>query len=177
MWIMLSDAFFSVVKKDCPEGHLMVRARRPGDIEKVFGRRHKVVAYTKADYHYRCAIPFDEVAQVMVEELRRVVYANFKDSVRDNDLHNAYLRVWTAMATIQPAEPYAGCRPIYPAKPQPKLPLWWDDEKPPLTTGPLDESALFDDIHDLYPETGEEDEPQSAYRPARAAPKKKGKRK
>ena len=36
MWIMLSDAFFSIVSKNCGPDELMVRARRKGDIEKAF---------------------------------------------------------------------------------------------------------------------------------------------
>ena len=31
----------SIVRKDVPPGSLLVRARRPGDIERVFGRRVK----------------------------------------------------------------------------------------------------------------------------------------
>jgi hypothetical protein len=38
-WIMLNNAFFSIVKKDCPVDHLLVRARRPGDIGESSGRR------------------------------------------------------------------------------------------------------------------------------------------
>ena len=38
MWIMMSDCFLSIVRKDCSPGQLLVRARREGDIEKVFGR-------------------------------------------------------------------------------------------------------------------------------------------
>jgi hypothetical protein len=107
MWIMLNDAFFSIVKKDCTEDQLLVRARRAGDIEKVFGRRHKVDRVTVSDYLYRAVVPFDDVAKVMVEELRRVTYNNFKDSVHAHDLHTAYMRVWSAMAAIQNPRPYS----------------------------------------------------------------------
>ena len=36
MWIMLSDSFLSIVHKDCAQDELLVRARRPSDIESVF---------------------------------------------------------------------------------------------------------------------------------------------
>jgi len=36
MWLMFSDCFLSVVSKDCGPAELLVRARREGDIEKVF---------------------------------------------------------------------------------------------------------------------------------------------
>ena len=36
MWIMHSDCFLSIVSKGCGPTELLVRARRNGDIEKVF---------------------------------------------------------------------------------------------------------------------------------------------
>jgi len=111
MWIMLNDAFFSIVDKDCARDELMVRARRPGDLERVFpSAKGKVTEFTASDYHYRCAISRDEVKSVLAGEVDRVSYSNFKNSVEDHDLHNAYNRVWHAMAALQPQQPYAGRR-------------------------------------------------------------------
>lgn len=107
MWIMLNDAFLSIVKKDCPENHLLVRARRPGDIEKVFGRRVKVERLTDADYLFRAVIPVDEVMNAMNHEVARINYRNFKDSVQDHDLHRAYNRCWGAVAAVQNPPPYS----------------------------------------------------------------------
>ena len=42
MWLMMNDCFLSIVAKDCKEDELLVRARRPGDIERVFGEKTKV---------------------------------------------------------------------------------------------------------------------------------------
>jgi hypothetical protein len=109
MWVMLSNAFFSIVDKDCDFGELMVRARRPGDLEKVFpSTRGKVQEFTTSDYHYRCAISRDEIKAVMCDQIDRIDYSNFKKTVKDDPLHRAYLRVWHAMADLQPQEPYAG---------------------------------------------------------------------
>lgn len=110
MWIMLNDAFFSIVAKDAPDGSLLVRARRRGDIEKVFGRRIKVDEDDRGDYLFRARIPRSEIAEVLERELGRVNYANFKDSVTDKHLHDAYLSVWSAMARTQPVAPYSGSR-------------------------------------------------------------------
>lgn len=107
MWIMLNDAFVSIVSKDCKPDELMVRARRQGDIEKIFPGA-AVTRFTKSDYLYRAPIKKDAIKAAMVEEIDRVVYSNFKSSVRDHDLHNAYLRVWTAMAALQEVKPYSG---------------------------------------------------------------------
>lgn len=110
MWICLNDAFFSIVNKDCSRDELMVRARRPGDIEKLFPNA-KVTEYTASDYHYRAAVKRQELGEALVAELARVTYSNFKDSVDNRPLHDAYLRVWTAMASLQPKRPYSGAAP------------------------------------------------------------------
>lgn len=107
MWIMLNDCFFSIVNKDCARDELMVRARRPGDIEKLFPEA-KVTEYTASDYHYRAAVKRDAIGAALVGELGRVTYSNFKNSVDDRPLHDAYLKVWSAMATVQPKRPYSG---------------------------------------------------------------------
>ena len=110
MWIMGSDFFLSVVRKDCAPGQLLVRARREGDIERVFGRHVEVERDTTADYLFRARIPEEEVAEVMRREVLSISYGNFKDSVRDQALHDAYLTCWHAMARTQDPPPYSGRR-------------------------------------------------------------------
>lgn len=56
MWICLNDAFLSIVRKDCGPNELLVRARREGDIERVFPRV-KVEVTPLADYLYRAVPP------------------------------------------------------------------------------------------------------------------------
>lgn len=111
MWIMLNDCFFSIVSKDCARDELMVRARRPGDIEKVFTKA-KVTEYTASDYHYRAAVKKEDIKAAMCGEIDRVSYSNFKSSVQDRPLHDAYLGVWTEMARLQPNKPYSGIRRV-----------------------------------------------------------------
>jgi hypothetical protein len=129
MWIMLNDAFFSIVKKDCKADELLVRARRSGDIEKVFGRDARVVRVLQADYLYRAVIPFETVASVLTAELRRVVYGNFKDTVKDRPLHDAYLRVWSAMASLQNPRPYSG----YDHERRASQPSFWTGAPPSMS--------------------------------------------
>ena len=52
MWLMLNDAFFSIVAKDCPRLRCSSEGG-PRDIEKVVGRRHVVTRTTKSDYLFR----------------------------------------------------------------------------------------------------------------------------
>jgi hypothetical protein len=100
MWICLNDAFLSIVAKDCPPDHLLVRARRKGDIERVFPG---VVARESrhTDYRWRAAVPRERVAQAIAERLLSIDYDNFKDSVADRALHDAYARVWGVMYGLQ----------------------------------------------------------------------------
>jgi hypothetical protein len=107
MWLCLNDAFLSIVKKDCPKDSLLVRARRPGDIEKVFGRNVKVTRSTDSDYLYRTIVPIEEVKTALERAVEDISYENFKDSVKDHALHLAYMRVWNAMSELQNPRPFS----------------------------------------------------------------------
>lgn len=107
MWIFLHDCFLSIVDKDCGPDELLVRARRKGDIEKLFPRA-KVIRLTRADYLFRAVVKRDEIARVIANEISWIDYDNFKKAVHDHDLHAAYTHVWTAMAVLQPTKPYSG---------------------------------------------------------------------
>lgn len=115
MWIFLSDCFLSIVHKDCGRNELLVRARRRGDIEKIFPKA-KVTRYTGSDYLFRAVVARSAVEDAMVSETQRITYGNFKDSVEDRQLHNAYLRVWTEMARLQETRPYSGLTNLTPFK-------------------------------------------------------------
>jgi hypothetical protein len=57
MWICLSDAFLSIVDKGDPtHATLLVRARRAGDIERVFPEA-EVSAKGGSDYAFRARLP------------------------------------------------------------------------------------------------------------------------
>lgn len=106
MWIILSDVFLSIVHKDCAPDELLVRARRPGDIEKVFPGA-KVKESFGTDYRYRAKVMRSAIAAAMAEQIYAIDYANFKDSIPDDKFHHAAHRIWDAMARLQPGGPYA----------------------------------------------------------------------
>ena len=107
MWICLSDAFLSIVHKDCEQDELLVRARRPGDIQKVFPDA-KVNKTVGNDYLFRAVIKREVVARALADQaLNQIDYPNFKNTVRDNKLHSAYNRIWHVMSPLQPIAPYA----------------------------------------------------------------------
>jgi hypothetical protein len=47
-----------------------------------------------------------DVALALANAVDDIDYPNFKDSVEDDWLHYAYLKVWLAMAELQHAPPY-----------------------------------------------------------------------
>ena len=105
MWLMFSNCFLSIVRKDCGEAELLVRARRRGDIERMFPSA-KVTEDTKTDYLYRAVMHKAEVMEKIGTMIDGIDYPNFKDSVKDRELHDAYLDVWAAMAGVQFPPPY-----------------------------------------------------------------------
>lgn len=100
MWICLNDAFFSIVASDRDPAVLNVRARRSGDLEKYF-TGHEVHRWPNRDYAYRAFVPRDVVASVIGNSLNGLTYTNFKDSVHDRKLHDAYFEVWRVMEGLQ----------------------------------------------------------------------------
>src|SRR5258708_26582385 len=99
MWVMVSDCFYSIVAKDCGPTEVLIRARRAGDIEKVFPDA-KVTRSTNRDYLYRAVLPRDVVKQALAAMIDKIDYPNFKDRVEDSSLHAAYVSVWPAMAGL-----------------------------------------------------------------------------
>jgi len=112
MWVSLNRAFLSIVTPAAnqPDSKmLLVRARRKGDIESVFPGA-KVERTPHRDYLFRALINREEVARAMADEVFGVSYSNFKASVRNKPLHDAFARVWGIMANLQPTAPYSGGR-------------------------------------------------------------------
>lgn len=102
MWIFLSDSFLSIVadKSDPSSDRLLVRARRAGDIERVFPEA-EVFSLDDADYAYRSWLPRARVAQAYQQQVLSIDYTNFKDSIGDPDYHDAALGAWSAMYRYQ----------------------------------------------------------------------------
>lgn len=99
MWVMLSDSFLSIVSKDCADDELLVRARRPGDIENVFPDA-VVTESVRNDYRYRAVVKREAVVAALAAEVDRIRYDNFKNSVANDDLYDAYAAVWSVMARL-----------------------------------------------------------------------------
>jgi len=102
MWIFLNDAFLSIVSHRDRKGGLLVRARRRGDIERVFPEV-QVTEMPDADYRFRAAIPKQLVADTLAQKVLGIEYDNFKNSMSGEDVqrHAAYLDVWSDMRRYQ----------------------------------------------------------------------------
>ncbi len=100
MWLFVKDAFLSIVKYAEDPTALLVRARIKGDIERIFATA-AVTETSHADYRFRAVIPREEVARAIAEEARKINYTNFKDSVKEEDRHDAYMNCWSIMWRLQ----------------------------------------------------------------------------
>lgn len=110
MWILINDAFFSIVDegahktgKRAPRRKsdtLLVRARIKGDIERYFPGA-KVTRTPERDYLFRATVKRADVEAAIAKAVSGVDYGNFKDSVRDRRRHDAYAACWTALYRYQ----------------------------------------------------------------------------
>jgi hypothetical protein len=96
----MSDSFLSIVQSHDDSKILLVRARYKGNIERVFTDA-KVTRTLAADYLYRAFVTRVAAAGAIAEQVNRIGYPNFKDSVRDTVRHDAYTRCWKDMVAWQ----------------------------------------------------------------------------
>jgi hypothetical protein len=106
MWLCLNNAFLSIVSTPNESATLTVRARRKGDIEAVFGENVEVVTLPHRDYQFRAVLARGVVSDAIATAMFHIDYGNFKDSVKDAPLHDAYFKVWHVMADLQEIPPY-----------------------------------------------------------------------
>jgi hypothetical protein len=103
MWIITRGAFLSVVLKDCTVNEVLVRARREGDIEKLFPDA-KVEVGTGTDYRCRAVVSRGALADALENEVFSIDYPNFKNEVarKDPKLADVLHSVWHALLRLAP---------------------------------------------------------------------------
>lgn len=79
---------------------LLVRARRRGDLERVFPEA-EVKETPRNDYRFRARLPRERVAQALAEAARGITYPNFKATVHERGRHDAYLDTWSVLHAWQ----------------------------------------------------------------------------
>lgn len=124
MWVATNFGFFSVVQRpQVTRSHdsellaaldLQVRARELGHITELRRRMglmgRDIQRWTNSDYEFRMFISYDEWAHFMARLTYDITYDNFKSSVVDRRLHDAYLRVWGVIASTFDRRTYRGKR-------------------------------------------------------------------
>jgi len=93
MWICLNNSFMSIVQSRNNKDKLLVRSRKQGHIEAVF-HDAKTFIDVDADYHYRAFISKDLVSTVISNNIFEIDYDNFKNSVKNDQLHDMYSDIW-----------------------------------------------------------------------------------
>ena len=100
MWICLNNAFISAVQHRDKPDHLMVRARMREHLAAVFPNV-EIIETTKADYRWRVVVHKATFKQAVCQQVDRIDYDNFKNSVEDHDLHDCFSQVWGIMHRLQ----------------------------------------------------------------------------
>lgn len=104
MWIVLNNAFVSIVEHKDSRDLLVVRGRFAGDVERFFGWPSgdaRVRCTPDADYLYRAVVDRDLVSLALQRAVRRVTYPNFKDSIRLQWRSALAMRVWSLFWNAQ----------------------------------------------------------------------------
>jgi hypothetical protein len=118
MWLLANDSFLSVIASDKDSNLLVVRARRTGDLEQVFGNDIDVIEIPGRDYRYRAFLARSFVAEVMATRIMNIDYTNVKGSVKDPALHDAMMDVWGVLEKLQEIPAYrTKARPGFRAHP------------------------------------------------------------
>ncbi len=100
MWIILRNSFLSIAKRDCHEDELLVRARRKGDIERIFPQAN-VKETLEYDYRYRAVLKKAAVIAAMSQCINDIDYAHFNEAIDEGDLLDAYAEVRDDLENLQ----------------------------------------------------------------------------
>ena len=94
MWICLNNAFISAVQDENDANMLKIRARNRAHLKALFPKA-KIFESSDTDYRFRVFIPRERFATLLAKKAMEINYPNFKDSVRDDKLHDLYASFWT----------------------------------------------------------------------------------
>ncbi len=130
------DSPFKKIVKES-DTHILVRARIEADLEDVRDRvlpSMQIVEQPSADYSFRAVIPrslFKKYLALMVDAIDydshfKEVAEKHGHGVKGADRHSAMMKVWTAMAALQPHTPYSGAY---------SSGGWWNDDDSSGYTG------------------------------------------
>jgi len=115
MWLASNRGWYSVVAYDPNKDrtgrklqgkppYVLVRARVKKHLThvKAMMPSAKIETDDRADYKFRMVVPVAVWKKFLHTEVDRIDYTNFKNSVVDKELHDAYMGVWGVMYRLQP---------------------------------------------------------------------------
>jgi len=94
MWFCFNDGFVSVVSDNRDPARLLVRARQKQALLNILGNDVEVVENTGSDYRWRTFVDRKRFSALIAARVEDVDYTNFKNSVKDMDLHDLYMEFW-----------------------------------------------------------------------------------
>ena len=68
---------------------------------EIFGEETEEIHSPRRDYAWRTIVTKTQMKKAMDKLVDDIDYTNFKDSVKDEELHDAYVGVWTEMYIYQ----------------------------------------------------------------------------
>ena len=93
MWVCFNDAFVSAVEDRNDPARLCVRARKQEHLERLFPDI-EVLQLPTTDYVFRVFVSKADFATLVADRIEHIDYPNFKNSVRDEGLHELYEDFW-----------------------------------------------------------------------------------
>jgi hypothetical protein len=93
MWICLTTGFLSVIADKDP-AKLIVLARRKRDLLNTFGQDAKIVETMDRHYRWRVFVDRGNFKAIVAAQIDTIDYTNFRNSVKDKDLHEMYTEFW-----------------------------------------------------------------------------------
>lgn len=108
MWVFTNKGFVSAVEHRDRAHHLMIRAREKTHLYPLlpYGAEG-VIETTGADYRFRTTIKKSSFAKFMADQIASIDYDNFKNSIEDDQYHDACAKVWGVMYIYQDEQKWA----------------------------------------------------------------------
>lgn len=95
MWLLLTDAAFSVVQDRSEPGRVLVRSRDTAGLSRWFPGE-PVVSLPSADYPHRVVISRERLGAFLAAAAEQITYPNFKNAVIDTHRLDWHLQVYNA---------------------------------------------------------------------------------
>lgn len=94
MWLIINEAYLSIVKHNSKENTYLVRAREREHIIDNFGEETLYVI-PKADYPYRCNVSEFQLTEFLSHYVTyRLDYTNFKSSLNTEKFKIVCMSIW-----------------------------------------------------------------------------------